>query len=126
MPYSPSETVEKSGFSIDTLRYYEKVGLLRGVARTTGGQRAFSDKDLAWLDLLRCLRETGMPINQMLRYTELSQDDSTVAERLALLEEHAKSVEEMMRTLRGQQKYLKAKIAWYHSLPESGEEHPTS
>jgi DNA-binding transcriptional MerR regulator len=116
MPYSPSEAVEKSGFSIDTLRYYERVGLLRGVARTAGGQRAFSDQDIAWLDLLRCLRDTGMPINQMQRYTELSQDDGTVAERLALLEEHARQVEETMRTLKSQQKHLREKIEWYRSL----------
>lgn len=121
MPYSPSETVEKTGFSIDTLRYYERVGLLRGVARTAGGQRVFSDHDLAWIELLRCLRDTGMPISQMQRYTELSQDAGTVAERLALLEEHAREVEETLRTLRDQQQHLKEKIAWYRALPELSE-----
>src|SRR4051794_15523814 len=69
--YSPGQVSDKTGFSLDTLRYYERIGLLDGIARTPGGRRTFTDEDLDWLDVLRCLRETGMPIAAMLRYAEL-------------------------------------------------------
>ncbi|MFC4906584.1 MerR family transcriptional regulator [Actinomadura gamaensis] len=112
--YSPAETAEKSGFSIDTLRYYEKIGLLGGIARNASGRRVFSDDDLNWLGMLRCLRETGMPIAEMLRYSELARGgEETFAERLELLQEHDRRVEAQIRLLRSQQKKIKWKISFY-------------
>jgi DNA-binding transcriptional MerR regulator len=87
------------------------------VARAPGGQRVFSDDDLSWLEILRCLRDTGMPIARMLRYAELARGgDETVAERIALLEEHDRAVDDQVRVLRGQQEHLRDKIRWYRSL----------
>jgi DNA-binding transcriptional MerR regulator len=112
--YTPSEAVRQSGFSLDTLRYYEKIGLLTEIDRTSGGKRVFSDDDLEWLGLLRCLRDTGMPIAQMCRFAELVRaGDSTVAERAALLEEHARGVETQLELLLRQQRHLHDKIAYY-------------
>ncbi|NVI87379.1 MerR family transcriptional regulator [Actinomadura sp. BRA 177] len=112
--YSPGETAEKSGFTLDTLRYYEKIGLLSGIARNASGRRVFSDHDLNWLSLLRCLRETGMPIAEMLRYSELARSGAdTVQERLELLQDHDRRVEEQIATLREQQKHIKWKIGFY-------------
>ncbi|GAA0591705.1 MerR family transcriptional regulator [Actinomadura livida] len=112
--YSPGETAEKSGFSIDTLRYYEKIGLLPGIARNASGRRVFSDGDLQWLGMLRCLRETGMPIAEMLRYSELARGgDETVRERLALLQDHDQRVEEQIARLREQQAQIQWKIRLY-------------
>lgn len=115
--YTPSETSRRSGFSLDTLRYYEKIGLLADVARTSGGRRVFTDDDLGWLTLLRCLRDTGMPIAQMCRYAELARDgDYTAEERMRLLEEHAGVVERQIELLRNQQQHLHEKIAYYRAL----------
>ncbi|GAA2160011.1 MerR family transcriptional regulator [Actinomadura napierensis] len=112
--YSPAETAEKSGFSIDTLRYYEKIGLLSGIARNASGRRVFSDNDLQWLGMLRCLRETGMPIAEMLRYSELARGGAeTVRERLELLQAHDRRVEEQIARLREQQEHVKFKIGFY-------------
>ncbi|MEV5827062.1 MerR family transcriptional regulator [Spirillospora sp. NPDC052242] len=112
--YSPAETAEKSGFSIDTLRYYEKIGLLSRIARNASGRRVFSDDDLQWLGMLRCLRETGMPIAEMLRYSELARGGSgTVRERVELLEAHDRRVEERIARLRDQQKQIQWKIDLY-------------
>ncbi|TDD20429.1 MerR family transcriptional regulator [Actinomadura sp. KC06] len=112
--YSPGETAEKSGFSIDTLRYYEKIGLLSGIARNASGRRVFSDDDLQWLDMLRCLRGTGMPIAEMLRYSELVRGgDETVQERLELLQEHDRRVEEQIAELRVRQEQIQWKIRLY-------------
>jgi DNA-binding transcriptional MerR regulator len=115
--YTPAETSARSGFSLDTLRYYEKIGLLSDVDRTTGGRRIFSDDDLGWLALLRCLRDTGMPIAQMCRYAELAREgDHTAVERMELLREHAAQVEEQMRLLERQHAHLREKIRFYETL----------
>ncbi|GAA3227391.1 MerR family transcriptional regulator [Dactylosporangium siamense] len=114
MPYSPRETVQKTGFSLDTLRYYERIGLLDGIDRTAGGQRLFTDDDLDWLGVLRCLRDTGMPIARMRRYAELARDgDSTFEERAELLEEHDRDIERKIAELRDEQLRIKEKIGWY-------------
>jgi len=71
--FSPGQVAERSGFSLDTLRYYERIGLLNRLERTSSGHRRFGEDDLEWLEVLRCLRETGMPIAQMRRYAELAR-----------------------------------------------------
>lgn len=111
--YTPAEAAERSGFSIDTLRYYEREGILAPVERTAGGRRAYTDDDLGRLGFLRCLRDTGMPIAQLRRYGELSADESTVPERVELLEEHERSVQAQIEQLLAQQRRLREKLAWY-------------
>jgi DNA-binding transcriptional MerR regulator len=111
--YGPAEAAERSGFSIDTLRYYEREGILPPVARNSGGRRRYSDDDLAMLDFLRCLRDTGMPIERLRRYGELARSDRTMPERLALIEEHAEVVESRIAELESQRTRLEEKAAWY-------------
>lgn len=112
--FSPSQAAEQSGFSIDTLRYYERIGLLDDIDRSSTGHRRFDDDDLDWLGVLRCLRDTGMPIAQMRRYAELARcGEATLAERLRLLTEHDVQVEERITLLLAQQKHLREKIDWY-------------
>ncbi|MFY1616889.1 MerR family transcriptional regulator [Micromonospora sp. WMMD736] len=116
--YAPAEAARRSGFTLDTLRYYEKIGLLADVGRTPGGQRVFTDDDLSWLLLFRCLRDTGMPIAQMCRYASLARaGEHTVDERRELLRQHAAQVEEQMRLLRRQYDHLREKIRFYERLP---------
>lgn len=111
--YTPAEAAAESGFSIDTLRYYEREGLLAPIARTTGGRRTYTGSDLDWLGLVRCLRDTGMPISDLRLYAELCLDASTMHERLALLQEHDDKVQEQIDLLVGQQERLREKITWY-------------
>ncbi len=114
--YSPGEVAERTGFSLDTLRYYERIGLLHEIDRTVGGQRRFTENDVLWLLMLRCLRETGMPIAQMLRFTELVRgSDETVAERLALLEAHDQRIEKQIAELRTHQEQIRQKILIYRA-----------
>lgn len=112
--YSPGQVAEQTGFSLDTLRYYERIGLLDDIERTSGGQRVFTEGDLAWLRILRCLRDTGMPIQRMMRYAELARGgDATLAERMAVLAEHDHDIDEKIATLRTEQEHIRAKIAYY-------------
>lgn len=111
--YTPSEASELSGFSIDTLRYYEREGILGKVQRTAGGHRIYTDTELGLLDFLKCLRETGMPVERLRRYGELCRRDDTVPERIALLEQHAQHVERQLQEVLAQQARLAEKLAWY-------------
>ena len=114
--YSPGQVADKTGFSLDTLRYYERIGLLDGIARTPGGRRTFTDEDLGWLEVLRCLRDTGMPIAHMQRYADLCRTgEATFAERIDLLEEHDRAVQEQIGLLRAQQQHIRDKIKYYRS-----------
>ncbi|WP_354643426.1 MerR family transcriptional regulator [Kitasatospora camelliae] len=114
---TPAQAVEESGFSLDTLRYYEKIGLLGEVERSSSGHRRFSRADLEWLNMLRCLRVTGMPIADMIRFAELVRaGHATVPDRLALLLDHDAQVEEQIAALRQRQDTLRAKITYYRSV----------
>jgi DNA-binding transcriptional MerR regulator len=113
---SPGQAAEQSGFSLDTLRYYERIGLLDDIGRAPSGHRRFRDEDLEWLGVLRCLRDTGMPIAQMRRYAELARcGEPTMAERLALLIEHDAQVRERIAALQAEQAHLQEKIDWYRA-----------
>nr|WP_207782592.1 MerR family transcriptional regulator [Phytoactinopolyspora limicola] len=121
--YTPAQVVEHTGFSHDTLRYYERIGLLGNIARTSGGQRMFTDDDLGWLGILKCLRDTGMPIATMLRFAELCRDgDHTIGDRVMLLEEHDDAVEAKIASLRTQQQQIRAKIHWYRTASPAAAE----
>ena len=115
--YTIGECARRSGFSMDTLRYYERIGLIDAVERTATGQRRFSDGHLEWLGTLKCLRDTGMPVEQMCRFAQLVREgDHTIAERIALLEAHRVAVDERMADLAAKRDYISGKIAYYRSV----------
>lgn len=115
--YTPGQVVEETGFSLDTLRYYERIGLLEPIGRNAAGQRRFTQEDVGWLGMVRCLRDTGMPIAEMLRFAEMTRaGDHTVRDRIALLEAHDRRVEEQVENLREKQVAIRNKISYYHSV----------
>lgn len=114
--YSPAEAAQKTGFSLDTLRYYERIGLLPPVSRTAGGRRRYGDTDLLWLLTLRCLRDTGMSVKQMRHFIDLAQgNDETLPERLALLEAQDQKIQEQIARLHAHQAQIRKKISIYRS-----------
>jgi MerR family transcriptional regulator, aldehyde-responsive regulator len=91
---TPAQMADKTGVTIDTLRYYEREQLLVNVARAGSGHRRYSEDDVLWVEVLRCLRETGMTIDQLRAYCELGkQGDHTIAERTRQLLDHRAKVE---------------------------------
>lgn len=81
--YSIGEAAERSGLSRDTLRWYERIGLMNYIGRDHSGKRRFSERDLDWLQLIGRLRTTGMSVADMVRYAELVRDgDDTIPQRL--------------------------------------------
>lgn len=106
-----------TGLSAHTLRWYEKIGLLRSVERDRGGRRLFTQDDLLWLEFIGRLREMDMPVREMVRYAELrergEQGEVTLTARRELLEEHRQRVRERMDRLTACLTHLDDKIAWY-------------
>lgn len=94
LPTTISEAAARTGLTIDTLRYYEREGLLADpVSRDSAGRRVYTDSDLAWLRLCVVLRATGMPLAVLRRYTELAREgDGTEPARLELLRTHGQVV----------------------------------
>ena len=95
--YSIQDVSNKTGLSTHTLRYYEKEGLISGVERSQGGFRQYTDEDLERLGLIRCLKNTGMSIQEIARFVQLTHEgDHTLEERVELLREHRERVLERM------------------------------
>lgn len=77
---------EAKGISPDTLRYYEKIGLIPPVHRTKGGIRDYTEEDLNWVDFTICMRNAGLSIESLIEYNKLcKQGDQTIAARKQLL-----------------------------------------
>jgi DNA-binding transcriptional MerR regulator len=103
-----------SGFSLDTLRYYERIGLLPRIGRTATGRRVFTETDLKWLGLLRCLRDTGMPITEMLQFVHLMNGGAaTTTERAEVLTAHHRRVEDQIVRLQEHLAQISSKIRLY-------------
>jgi DNA-binding transcriptional MerR regulator len=112
-----AQVAERTGLSPDALRYYERAGLIERVGRTTGNQRRYAAADLAWLEFLLRLRETGMSISDMQHYAQLrAVGDATVADRLAMLREHHRDLTERIHSLQRNATALDNKINHYEEL----------
>ncbi|MBO4298732.1 MAG: MerR family transcriptional regulator [Clostridia bacterium] len=91
--YTIQEICKKTGLSPHTLRYYEREGLLTGVDRSRGGFRRYSDADLESLGLICCLKKTGMSLQEIARFMELTREgEHTLKERVELLRAHRENV----------------------------------
>ncbi|MGB3315904.1 MAG: MerR family transcriptional regulator [Albidovulum sp.] len=117
-----SEAAEACGLSSDTIRYYEKSGMLPEIRRGPDGHRDFSVRDVDWLTLLYWLRETGMPLRQMKRFTALAKSGGgTVAKRRAILLAHAGELQRRRALLDRCDEVLAVKIASYGATDGGGE-----
>jgi DNA-binding transcriptional MerR regulator len=90
-----AQAAERFGLTTDTLRYYEKDGLmLRPVGRAPSGHRRYSPDDLRWIELITRLRATGMAIRDVRRYTELVREHRRkVLAQLAEVQEHLGAID---------------------------------
>ncbi|MFE3223268.1 MerR family transcriptional regulator [Nocardia sp. NPDC059228] len=102
--YSIGEVSDRCGLTRDTLRWYERIGLMDYVGRDHSGQRRFSDRDLGWLAFIGKLRRTGMSVADMVKYAELVRaGEHTYPERLEMFRrtraEVLTQIEELQSTL---------------------------
>lgn len=115
-----AEVAKQYGLTPDTLRYYEKVGLIPAVGRTPGGIRDYQQDDCRWIEFIKCMRASGLPVEVLVEYVALfQQGDGTANERKLLLIRQRdilkKRIAEMQTTL----ERLEEKIQRYekHILP---------
>jgi DNA-binding transcriptional MerR regulator len=109
-----ADAARATGVSAHTLRYYERAGLINGVDRADSGHRRYDDADLAWIEVLQCLRATGMPIRRIRRYAELVRaGEGNEVARLALLEEHRDAVRTRLAEVQRHLAFIDRKIAKY-------------
>ena len=99
-----AEVSEQFGLSADTLRYYERVGLIPQVHRNEGGIRDYDELDLRRVDFIKCMRAAGLPVEVLIEYMGLvQQGDSTIEARKEILIEQrdrvAARLEEIQKTL---------------------------
>jgi DNA-binding transcriptional MerR regulator len=124
---TPAEMAEACEVTIDTLRYYEREGLLDQILRTDGGQRRFSLDDVAWVRVLRCLRTTAMPIREMRRFADLVRvGDSAILERVELLAAHRVVVLDQMEELHRALEMIDHKLAAYSTTTAADGTPPVS
>jgi DNA-binding transcriptional MerR regulator len=119
---SIGQAAEKTGLSIDTLRYYEREGLLPYVPRTEGGQRLYNENHLGAIRFLTRLKLTGMPITKMREYMALAMDGAPgKPKRRQLLVDHRSQVLAQIDQLQHNLKILNLKIELYEGDWEPGD-----
>lgn len=123
MTYSIGEVSKKFNISASTLRYYEKEGLLPFIERKSSGIRTFTDLDISWLEIIHCLKNSGMPIKDIKVFIEWStKGDSTLQERYDMFLERKKSVENQIEMLQKTLNVVNYKCWYYKKALDAGTE----
>ena len=112
---------EKFNLTQDTLRYYERIGMIPPVTRTASGIRDYQESDLGWVELAVCMRSAGLPVEMMIEYVKLFQEgDCTIPARLQLLVEQRKVLLEQREHIDATLKRLEHKISIYETAVKTG------
>lgn len=123
MQYSIREVVQRTGLTASTLRYYEREGLLCAVERNGGGRRVYGEQAMDWLGIITCLKNTGMPIQEIRRFVTLcGQGDATLEERYYIILRHRAATEQRIAALRKELEHIDRKAAYYRAACEVGTE----
>ena len=122
-----SHLAKRTGLSAHTIRYYERIELLPYADRDAGGQRDYDEAILGWIEFLKRLKATGMPIREMQRYAALRrQGDHTNAERCDMLRQHRERVRAHLAELNASLLVLDTKIDSYVEAEKRTQHHDTS
>ena len=114
-----AEVSKKYHLTPDTIRYYEKIGLLPKVPRNKGGIRDFDDESCRWIEFIKCMRSSGMQIEVLIKYVELfKQGKNTVKERRKLLEEQREKLLKKEEDIKKTIERLNYKIKVYDEIVE--------
>lgn len=115
------QVCDKYGLTPDTLRYYEKIGMIPNVSRTSGGVRNYDDAALGWVENAVCMRNAGVPVESIIEYVELYQaGDETFEARRDLLQEVQTKLLEQKRQLDAAIDRLTFKIGRYEVAMKTG------
>lgn len=112
-----SEVAEKFEMTPATIRYYEKEGLIPPITRNASGTRDFQEEDLNWVEFIKCMRDSGLSIDSLARYSELyQQGDSTLVERKKILIGEYQKLLEKQKLINGTVERLEQKLDNYDHM----------
>lgn len=109
-----AEVSEKYDLTQDTLRYYERIGLIPRVNRNKSGIRDYTEEDCRWVEFIKCMRNAGLPIEALIEYVALfQQGDATIGARKELLTDQRKQLIQKMEDMQKTLERLNYKIEVY-------------
>ena len=112
-----SEVSKKYDITADTLRYYERIGLIPPVPRTKSGLRDYDESSCNWVNFIKCMRSAGLQIEALIEYVKLFQmGDETIEARKQLLIEQKELLEEKQREIASTLDRLNYKIENYDRI----------
>lgn len=115
------EVSEKYGISQDTLRYYERIGMIPKVTRGASGIRDYQESDLGWVELSKCMRGAGLSVESIIEYVKLCQEgDGTIPQRHKLLVSQREALMEQRRQIDLAMERLDYKIGRYEIAVKTG------
>ncbi|MFI8292064.1 MerR family transcriptional regulator [Streptomyces sp. ms191] len=110
---TPATAADRTGVSIDTLRYYEREGLIGPIGRTAGGRREYTEEDVFWIGMVTCFRDAGLGIADLRAFVAILRTDHSAQDRVAFLRERRAVLEERVAALSRAIGVLDEKIAYY-------------
>lgn len=112
-----AEVCEKYGLTQDTLRYYERIGLLPRVNRNKSGNRDYLEEDLRWVEFIKCMRGAGLTIEVLIEYVSMfQQGDGTIIARRDLLVDQRSQLRERIEEMKKTLERLDKKVENYEKL----------
>ncbi|MGL4344888.1 MAG: MerR family transcriptional regulator [Cellulosilyticaceae bacterium] len=114
MTYTIGKVAGRVGLSTYTLRYYEKEGLLPEVKKNDKGIRLYQESDIVWIELIKCLKETGMSIAEIQNIVSLSiEGNHTIPDRKEILKAHQEKIHQQIAVLQTSLLKIDKKLDWY-------------
>ena len=111
------------GISQDTLRYYDKAGLLPFVKKNQAGRRIFNEDDLGYIEVIDCLKRSGIPVKEIAKFMDWCvEGDKTLPQRYAFMVEQEAVLEKKIHELQAQLDFLRWKKWYYQIANEAGTE----
>lgn len=111
------------GISQDTLRYYDKAGLLPFVKKNQAGRRIFTEDDLGYIEVIDCLKRSGIPVKEIAKFMDWCvEGDKTLPQRYAFMVEQEAALERKIQDLQTQLDFLRWKKWYYQIVNEAGTE----
>ena len=115
--YTIKQISEKTNLTEHTIRYYDREGLIPLITRTKSGIRQFSEDDLEWINLICCLRNSGMPLQEIKEFMQLClKGKDSLEERRELLIRHRTRIQEQMANLENSLNIVNFKIEHYKEI----------
>lgn len=123
MTYTIKQVAEKIGVSVPTLRYYDKEGLMPFIEKKENGTRIFKDEDFRGLEIIQCMKNSGMPIKDIKRYMDMCMEgDNTLVDRLEVFLKRKEIVKKQIEELHNIMEIIDHKIWYYETAIEAGSE----